>query len=329
MSKSSGKGLFGGKTHGTITVIDGRFHRSSARNAKVAFYLTGIIVGLLVAAVATDRMHPIAALFVGALVGIPVGAVVWTVVRIWPILRLIWWWLPEIVLSTGAIYGWTILAMATSPAVMVAVLAVVLGVPAAVRPVRQRITALAWCLIVRHRLRTCFAQFITANRSGSLPLIGIAYPTPIGERVTIWLRPGLSIKDLESRLDKLAVGCSAATVTVEKASETNAARVRLDIKRRQVLTGDVASPLVDLVPDPTGDNAEKGTDGLRTLVAVPTALDLPDVIKPATPVDNGKANGHKPNGNGRRSTSTNGGDATTNGSAISSANGVDDVADWI
>lgn len=324
-SKSSGNRLFGGKT-GQVTVIDGRFHRSSARHAKVAFYLAAIIVGLLVAAIATDRMHPIAALFYGALVGVPVGAFVWTIVRIWPILRLIWWWFPEILLSTGTIYGWTVLATATSPVVMVAVIAVVVGVPAAVRPIRNRIIAVAWCVIVRHRLRTCFAQFITANKSGSLPLIGIAYPTPIGERVTIWLRPGLSIKDLESRLDKLAVGCSAATVTVEKASETNAARVRLDIKRRQVLTDDVASPLVDLVPDPNGDDTDSvKTDVddsfVPTLMAVPTALDLPDVIKLA-PADNGKANGHKPNG--RRAPSVNGADTITG--PVSTA---DDVSDWI
>lgn len=324
-SKSSGNRLFGGKT-GQVTIIDGRFHRSSARNAKMAFYLAAIIVGLLVAVIATDRMHPIAALFYGALVGIPVGAIVWTIVRIWPILRLIWWWLPEIALSTGTLYGWVALATATSPAVMAAVIAVLVGVPAAVRPIRTRIIAVAWCVIVRHRLRTCFAQFITANKSGSLPLIGIAYPTPIGERVTIWLRPGLSIKDLESRLDKLAVGCSAATVTVEKASETNAARVRLDIKRRQVLTDDVASPLVGLVPDPNGDStdsADTGADGLLppTLMAVPTALDLPDVAKPAPAADNGKANGHK--ANGRRTPSANGADTTGPGSTA------DDVDNWI
>src|SRR3954452_20538314 len=110
MSKSSPTGLFGGRAGGQITVVDARFYRSSARNAKVAFYLTTIIVWLLAAVIASDRMHPILGLFYGALIAIPTGVVVWTVVRVWPVLRLIWWWLPELVLSTGGIYAWTVLA---------------------------------------------------------------------------------------------------------------------------------------------------------------------------------------------------------------------------
>ena len=56
----------------------------------------------------------------------------------------------------------------------------------------RHIIAVAWCLIVRHRIRTCFAQFIISNQSGSLPLILWARPTPVGERVWVWLRTGLS-----------------------------------------------------------------------------------------------------------------------------------------
>jgi hypothetical protein len=344
-SKSSGKRLLGGRTNGTITVIDSRFHRSSARNAKKAFYLTLVIVGLLMAAIAAERMHPIAALFVGVFLALPLAALAWTVVRIWPVLRLIWWWLPEIVLSSAAIYGWTMLAMATNTVVTLAVLAVVVGVPASVRGTRRRIVAWAWCLIVRHRLRTCFAQFMAANQSGSLPLIGIARPTPVGERVTIWLRPGLSITDLESRLEKLAVGCNAATVTVEKASQTNAAKVRLDIKRRQVLTTGVSSPLADLVDETDTTNIDKtGTDNtesidnavdpaeLSALVALPTALDLPDVTKPPTSGGNGTAG--STNGRTRKGSKASADTApistsgTTNGGPVVTG-GSDDLSDWI
>jgi hypothetical protein len=325
LPKSSGKGLLGGKSaSGNVTVVDARFYRSSARNAKVAFYLTAIIVGLLAAVIAADWMHPILALFYGALIGIGLGAIVWAVVRIWPVLRLIWWWLTEIVTAFGLIYGWTVLAGATSTLVMAVVVAILVGVPAAYGPVRRRIVALAWCVIVRHRLRTCFAQFITANRSGSLPLIGIAYPTPVGERVSITLRPGLSLSDLQTRLDKLAVGCRAAAVTVEQASSTNAARIRIDIKRRDVLTATVDSPLVDHVDD-QGDELDPSTVvGAPTLALVPTALDLPDVTKPATPPASKPSPASRDTGNGRKPASR-----PTNNGASSGATDGDDLADWI
>ena len=63
MSKSSPLRLFGGKSSHAVTVIDARVHRSTARNARMAFILTALIVGLLAATVAADRMHPILAAF--------------------------------------------------------------------------------------------------------------------------------------------------------------------------------------------------------------------------------------------------------------------------
>jgi hypothetical protein len=47
------------------------------------------------------------------------------------------------------------------------------------RPVRAWIYQVIWCLITRHRLRTCFSEFIITNRTGSLPLILWARPTPV------------------------------------------------------------------------------------------------------------------------------------------------------
>ncbi len=135
----------------------------------MAFYLTAIIVGLLSMVIASDYMHPILALFLGALTGGVTGAIVWMLVRVWPVIRLVWWWLPEILMSSALIWAWVKLAALTPAWVTAIVVAVVVGVPAVIRPVRQRIVALAWCVIVRHRLRVCFSQFIQANRSGSSP----------------------------------------------------------------------------------------------------------------------------------------------------------------
>ncbi|SCF13586.1 hypothetical protein GA0070607_5972 [Micromonospora coriariae] len=306
MSKSSPRRPFGRNT-GTVTVIEAKVHRSSARNARLAFILTAVIVGLLSAVVAASYIHPILAVFVGALIGVPTGGLAWVLVRIWPVLRLLWWWTPEIGLITLLGLGWVQLADHTPTLVTLLVVALVVGVPAAIPAIRRQVLAWTWCLVVRHRLRVCFAQFIIANQSGSLPLILWARPTPVGERVWVYLRPGLSIADLEGRLDRIAVACHASTALVERASDGNAAYLRFDIKRREVLTAQVNSPLVDVIhPDtPTAD---------RPTPVIPTALDLPDVGAPTITLPVQKkpattANGSKP--------------------AASSATDAEDVSDWI
>ena len=106
------------------------------------------------------------------------------------------------------------------------------------------------------------------HRQPAADLVGT--PHPRGERVWIWLRPGLSIDDLLDRLDKIAVACWATAALAEAASASNAAFVRLDIKRRDVLTGTITSPLLDLI--------KSGTPATeRDTAELPTALDLPQV----------------------------------------------------
>jgi len=269
VSKSTPRRGFGRRT-GTVTVIEARVHRSSERNARFAFIITAIVVSACTALVASDYWHPILALLFGAITGTASGGIAWSLVRIWPVLRLIWWWAFEIGAVITLVAGWMQLVAHTTLTVRFVVVGLAVGVPALVAPIRRRIKALAWCVIVRHRLRVCFAQFIIANRSGSLPLILWARPTPVGERVWVYLRPGLSLADLQSRLERIAVACHATSCLVERARDTNAAYLRFDIKRREVLTTDVDSPLVDAV-DPTAPKVP------RQPVTVPTALDLPDV----------------------------------------------------
>ena len=310
MSKSSRGRTFGRKSSGTVTVLETKVHRSSARHARLAFILTAVIVGLLAAVVAASYWHPILALFAGAAIGLVCGAIVWVAVRVWPVVRLLWWWTPEVGITTVVLTGWVQLASHTPTLVTLPVVALVVGVPAAVPAVRRRFTAWAWCLIVRHRLRVCFSQFIVANQSGSLPLILWAKPTPVGERVWVYLRPGLSLSDLEGRLDKIAVTCHASSALIERASERTAAYLRFDIKRREVLTAMVGSPLVDVI-DPAIPTSQ------QVPATVPTALDLPDVAeqphmvpeqKPAKPA---VLNGKKP------------------AAAAASSPAGEDISDWI
>ena len=165
-----------------------------------------------------------------------------------------------------------------------------------------------WCVVVRHRLRVCFSQFIVANKSGSLPLIGMAVPTPVGERVWVMLRPGLSLSYLQGQLDKIAVACHATTALVEQTG-SNAARVRFDIKRREVLTAKVGSPLVDMV-DPNTPLPD------TTPTTVLGGLDLPDVTDP-NPLATAAKSATSPNGK------------KPSASSATAADDGDDLNDWI
>ncbi|MEH1056162.1 hypothetical protein V6U89_13220 [Micromonospora sp. CPCC 206171] len=275
MSKSSQRSPFGWSNRGgnNVTVIEAPVARSHRRRAIIAFWVTLGVVGLLAATVASHYLHPILGAMLGGLIGAACGAVVFALIVAWPVLRVFWHWLPEIGLGLAAVYGWTALMQSTPLWGSLLVVALVVGVPAAVGPIRRRVMAWTWCLVVRHRLRLCFAAFIATNRSGSLPLILPAKPTPAGERVWVWLRPGLSLRDLEQegQVQKLAVACWANEVRVMRASRRYAALIRLDITRREPLAHTIVSPLPDYVPTDVPANAPT-SPGMP-----PVGLDLPDV----------------------------------------------------
>jgi hypothetical protein len=266
---NSSRGRFGRGT-GTVTVIEQPVMRSYIRKAKIVFYVVLVITTVLTATVAASRWQPVLALFAGLVAGTVIASVTAGIVAAWPVIRAIWWWAPETGIAGSLIVGWVELADHTSLYWRLAAVFVITGIPAAFKPVRDRINQVLWCLVTRHRIRTCFSEFIITNTTGSLPLILWARPTPVGERVWIWLRPGLSMDDLQNRLDKIAVACWASTALAEVASRSNAAFVRLDIKRRDVLTGTVSSPLLGMIK--SGAPASERDDA-----EIPAALDLPEV----------------------------------------------------
>ena len=110
---SSNRGMFG-RGNGTVTVIEEPVMRSYRRKAKIVFYLTWVIVATLAATVAASKWHPILALLVGLAVGLVTGAIAGAIVAAWPVLRAIWWWLPETTLSGTLIFGWIELAEHTT-----------------------------------------------------------------------------------------------------------------------------------------------------------------------------------------------------------------------
>ena len=260
-----------GRGNGTITVIEEPVMRSYRRKAKIVFYVTWVITAVLAATVAASRWHPIIALLAGLACGYILGAAAGV--------------------DRGRLAGpprhlvvdprnhpepaaWSS-AGSSSPTTPPCPSGSRSPPPSSASPPPSSRSAPGstrpcWCLVTRHRIRTCFSEFIITNRTGSLPLILWARPTPVGERVWIWLRPGLSLDDLHDRLDKIAVTCWATAALAEAASRSNAAFVRLDIKRRDVLTGTITSPLLDMI--------KSGTPATeRDTAEIPTALDLPQV----------------------------------------------------
>lgn len=277
-SASQAGGRFFGRRNRRVTVIEANVHQAAAQRAKAALWITFVVVGLLTASIATGSIHPILALLLGGFAGLLCGVLAWAVARVWPMLQRLWWWAPQITLTLAAGYGFTALANGTDTVTTGVVSAVVVGVPAGIPAVRRRVWALTLCQVVRHRLRVAFTDFIKTNQHGTLPLILWARPTPAGERVWVFLRPGLSKPDLDARLDKLAVACWANQVTITRASASNSAFLRVDITRRDVLTAKVTSPLMAKV-DPNTPTVP------RQQMTPPTALDLRDVTEQNTPVN--------------------------------------------
>jgi len=279
MSSPRTRSLFGRTSKsGSVNVVDTHVSKSYRQKALIAFATTTFVVGLLAAVVISADLHPIIGLILGLLLGAVCGAIIGALVAIWPLLRVVVHWWVELVLATGVLAGWMTLMQAAPTVVAVLVLAVLVGVPAAIG--RTRRLAIAWwrCLVVRHRLRLFFAHHANnhARQSGSRPLILWARPTPAGARVWVWLRPGLSLKDLEAegQMARLAVTCWAAEARVAAASRSYAGLLRFDITRRDPLTGTVISPLPVLIPDtPPGTTTVAGMP--------PIGLDLPDVPEEA------------------------------------------------
>jgi hypothetical protein len=213
----------------------------------------------------------------GVLVGVCLGFAVAVVVRVWPVLRMLWHWSVEISLGLGVVVLVRWLATAIPAPLALAVVLAPVAACLAVPRTRRLLVALWWCAVVRHRLRVCFAEVIrTANRlhPASAPLILWARPTPAGERVWVWLRPGLDLDDLDGKTNKIAVTCWAGEARVVRASARYAALIRIDVTRRDPLTGLVRSPLAYRFSDPY-ESPVPVSPGLP-----PLGLDLDDVPEP-------------------------------------------------
>lgn len=162
------------------------------------------------------------------------------------LLLVIWRWRVELLALAGLIYLWTLLngplGYEGAAIAIVFMIAVIFTVPHSRRLAWPRVM----CVVSRHRLRTCMSQLAVTNRDGRLPWIVWIRPTPVGERVWLWMIPGLSVDDIKNRTEALAAACWARETRIERA-RTRAMVVRVDVVRRDPLSDDkaIGNPLMD------------------------------------------------------------------------------------
>ena len=199
----------------------------------------------------------------------------------WPVIRAIWWWTPETALFGGLIIGWIELAEHTTLIYRLAAVAAIVGVPAAVKPVRTRLNAAG--LVPDHPAPhpdlLLGIHHHQPHRQPAADLVGHARPRS-GNASGSGCAPACPWMTCQDRLDKIAVACWATAAIAEAASRSNAAFVRMDIKRRDALTGTITSPLLDAhqVRQPRRPAGHRPAP-------IPTALDLPQVTaSEVTPV---------------------------------------------
>jgi hypothetical protein len=185
-------------------------------------------------------------------------------------LGVAWRWRSEIGLLTGTATGffecWHCIGLDPT--------GVALGggaVLAAALPWSRRFLAgRFWCLVTRHRLQTVMWELRLHTRAFRLPLVLWIRPTPVGERVWLLLRAGLSADDFTGNTAELATACGAREVRVTPV-RWNSALIVLDVIRRDLLApGRVVATRLPDGPVPVPD-----------WLALPDDLDLVPVPEPS------------------------------------------------
>lgn len=159
-------------------------------------------------------------------------------------------YLPEIVAGLVLLWVWAGLADVLGGWPAAVVLAAVGGLLVWWPPSRWLLAAVGGCLITRHRLHTALVELRLTSRAGRLPLLLWLGPTPVGERVRLWCRAGMSAEDLADETERLRSACFARDVRVTRDARWSAL-VTVDVIRRDPLGPDrtVRSPLADTAGD--------------------------------------------------------------------------------
>jgi hypothetical protein len=168
-----------------------------------------------------------------------------------PVTGVVWRWRAEIGLLTGGASGFFECWHCIGPDLTGVALGGGTVLAAALPRSRRFLLGRFWCLVTRHRLQTVMWELRLHNRKFRLPLVLWTRPTPVGERVWLLLRAGLSVDDFTTHAPEIAAACAAREVRVT-AVRSNSARVVIDVIRRDLLAPGrvVPSRLAGPVPVP-------------------------------------------------------------------------------
>jgi len=143
--------------------------------------------------------------------------------------------LPEIAAVLLAVKLWSLSAGLVGPVWTLLSVAVLAVGPLSRPRSRRRLLAGLGCLVTRYRLRTALVELRLTTRAGRLPLVLWLAPTPVGERVWLWCRAGISAEDIAEEIDGIRAACCARDIRVTR-DRRWAALVVLDVIRRDPLS---------------------------------------------------------------------------------------------
>jgi hypothetical protein len=158
--------------------------------------------------------------------------------------RLLFKWRTEVglIVSTLTAYGFAARQQLVPAWLPVVLVVVALGAePWSRRLVLGRLA----CARARRRVLACCRNTGVMNVDGKLPFIARSRSTPVGERLTLWLRPGQSAEMLEHRAPELRAACHAREAFVLR-EPGDASRVVIEVIRHDPFTAavPVSSPLL-------------------------------------------------------------------------------------
>lgn len=184
----------------------------------------------------------------------------------------------EIFVLGCLVLGWWWLSSLMPAWLLVTALCAVTALMVVVPVIRHYLTRRFWCVLTRHRVQACFEQTRTMTHDGRMPWLVWSRPTPVGERVRVWLPAGLSVNDLERVTENLAGACYAQTARIERG--TRAFMASILIVRRDTLAGDDIAPEVLGHIDGYDTTPESDRD---TVVPLPSRDDVLAEVTDLTP----------------------------------------------
>lgn len=219
----------------------------------------------------------------------------WTVQVIGAVIR----WRAEIITALVLVTALSWVNSQTSTLVMWLTLGGTVAAVAAVGPARRFAVGRMWCVLDRHRLRTCLrnAKVRTMNLDGALPFMLWARPTRTGERIWLWIRAGSSGDDIEDALSYIAPACYARSARLHRPKKITTV-VAVEIVRRNPLdtSEPITSPLTRLTGLLTGNHASGGDSQIAASDAT-TVLSEPlstTSVEPAPSEPKPARNGTRP-----------------------------------